>query len=69
MDNISLTYFNKFYPDNTTIEVLNGSFSLETKTGCLQGRINAKPDVIVKNLKLKLTKTIQLLIYLSFPFC
>jgi len=56
MDNISLTYFNKFYPDNATIEVLNGSFSLETKTGCLQGRINAKPDVIVKNLKLKLTK-------------
>jgi uncharacterized protein involved in outer membrane biogenesis len=55
MNNISLTYFNKFYPDNATIEVLSGSFSLETKTGCLQGRINAKPDVIVKGLQLKLT--------------
>jgi uncharacterized protein involved in outer membrane biogenesis len=55
MDNISLTYFNDFYADTSTVEVINGTFSLLADAECLEGRINSEPNVTVNNLQLKLT--------------
>lgn len=56
MDNISLTYFNNFYPEDSQIQVVSGNFSLLSHVQCIHEQLQAKPNATVKNLQLKLTK-------------
>lgn len=56
LDNISLTYFNNFYPEGSQIKVVSGEFSLKTRVQCKRDELKAKPNTTIKGLRLKLTQ-------------
>jgi len=56
LDNISLTYFSNLYPEDASIEVLEGSFDLATHIQCARDKLVARPNVTVSNLHLKVTQ-------------
>lgn len=56
MNDISLVYFNNFYPEDSHIQVVKGKFSLLSQVQCLHDQLQAKPDVTIRDLQLKLTK-------------
>lgn len=56
MNDISLVYFNNFYPEDSQIQVIKGDFSLISQVQCLHDQLQARPDVTVRNLQLKLAQ-------------
>jgi len=59
MDAIPLPCFNSFLPEDSPIKITGGTFSVRAKATAVNSRLNASPEVMVKNLQLKLAPSYE----------